>query len=369
MGEIKMATLESIQVKIRKLEQQAEALIAKQASGVVEKIRDLMAKHGLTIADIEAHVGSKQLAKKTSAIPVGKEGTAAAKYRDPKSGATWSGHGRAPRWIAATKNRDKFLVDGSMATVKGASVSKAKIGGNYARGPQPAMYQDPKSSATLSGRGRAPFWIAEAKDRSKFLIADGVEANFAATASAAGVASKAKTVDRKTSNAVGETAGKGQPKGPQPALYRDPKSGKTWSGRGPAPAWLTGAKDRSKFLIAEEGTATVDAKTSKPKTAVKKPLTATAVARPLKVRKVSVAKNKGTGEKSLAARKAVVGKRAGATNALAASKTVASEKKPASLRKRPMVKKVAIKKSVADKAVLTSAEPTATLDPSTEVSA
>ncbi|WP_408468024.1 H-NS family nucleoid-associated regulatory protein [Paraburkholderia sp. RL17-380-BIE-A] len=38
-------------------------------------------------------------------------------------------------------------------------------------------------------------------------------------------------------------AGKGQPKGPQPAKYRDPKSGATWSGRGPAPVWLSGAKD------------------------------------------------------------------------------------------------------------------------------
>ncbi|WP_425273663.1 H-NS family nucleoid-associated regulatory protein [Paraburkholderia hospita] len=44
-------------------------------------------------------------------------------------------------------------------------------------------------------------------------------------------------------------------KGPQAPKYRDPKSGATWSGRGPAPAWLAGAKDRSKFLIVatEEG--------------------------------------------------------------------------------------------------------------------
>jgi len=39
-------------------------------------------------------------------------------------------------------------------------------------------------------------------------------------------------------------------RGPQAAKYRDPKSGATWSGRGPTPAWLAGAKDRSKFLIA-----------------------------------------------------------------------------------------------------------------------
>ncbi|MFM0148634.1 H-NS family nucleoid-associated regulatory protein, partial [Paraburkholderia sp. RL18-085-BIA-A] len=39
------------------------------------------------------------------------------------------------------------------------------------------------------------------------------------------------------------------PKGAQPALYLDPKSGATWSGRGRAPGWLATVKDRSKYLI------------------------------------------------------------------------------------------------------------------------
>lgn len=32
------------------------------------------------------------------------------KYRDEKSGATWTGRGRAPDWIAG-KNRDDFLIE------------------------------------------------------------------------------------------------------------------------------------------------------------------------------------------------------------------------------------------------------------------
>jgi DNA-binding protein H-NS len=32
-------------------------------------------------------------------------------------------------------------------------------------------------------------------------------------------------------------------------MYRDAKSGKTWTGRGKPPNWIAGAKDRSKFLI------------------------------------------------------------------------------------------------------------------------
>jgi DNA-binding protein H-NS len=33
-----------------------------------------------------------------------------AKYLNPKTGQTWSGRGRAPAWIASAKNRDRFLI-------------------------------------------------------------------------------------------------------------------------------------------------------------------------------------------------------------------------------------------------------------------
>lgn len=42
-----------------------------------------------------------------------------AKYADPKTGKTWSGFGRAPGWIAGAKNRDAFLVS------KGAAAESA----------------------------------------------------------------------------------------------------------------------------------------------------------------------------------------------------------------------------------------------------
>jgi H-NS histone family len=42
---------------MKKLQAQADALVAKKSSAVIEKIRDLMAQHGLTTADIEAHTG------------------------------------------------------------------------------------------------------------------------------------------------------------------------------------------------------------------------------------------------------------------------------------------------------------------------
>ncbi|MFM0356478.1 H-NS family nucleoid-associated regulatory protein [Paraburkholderia nemoris] len=263
-------TLEAIQAQMKKLQARADALMTKEAAKVVRTIHELMAKHGLTTADIDGHAGGKQRAKKVEAKTVGKKSAAAAKYRDPKTGATWTGHGRAPKWIASAKNRERFLVDGSTATAKPTPVSKVNTAGNYVRGPQPAMYRDPKSGATWSGRGRAPAWIAGAKDRTKFLIAGAAEATAATTT---GAVSKAKAAVKKTSKATGVSAGKGQLKGAQPALYRDPKSGSTWSGRGRAPAWLAGAKDRSKFLI-DAAEVVGDAKPAVTKAVAKKAPTA-----------------------------------------------------------------------------------------------
>ncbi|WP_429364658.1 H-NS family nucleoid-associated regulatory protein [Paraburkholderia sp. GAS32] len=153
------------------------------------------------------------------------------------------------------------------------------------------MYQDPTSGATWSGRGRAPAWLANVKDRSKFLIADGAEVTLAATA---GVEGKSKAAGKKSSTSVGATSTKGQPKGPQPVKYRDPKSGATWSGRGPAPAWLAGAKDRSKFLITGVSGVTDSRAASKPKAVAKKPTTKTAVAKKAPAKKLVGAQKVGT---------------------------------------------------------------------------
>jgi DNA-binding protein H-NS len=233
-----MATLEAIQMKIKRLQAQAEAVAAKQASATLDRIQDLMRKHGITIADIEAHVGGRSRRAATAT----RSGIGAAKYQDPKTGATWSGHGRAPKWIANVKDRSRFLVDGNVSTSSPAAGGTGKRLGAFVRGPQPAKYRDPKSGATWSGRGPAPAWMANAKSRAKFLIA-------ADTKAEATVATTSKKARKKASSTAAAPARKGQPKGKQPAKYRNPETGATWSGRGPAPAWLAAAEDRSRFLI------------------------------------------------------------------------------------------------------------------------
>lgn len=247
-----MPTLDAIETKIRRLQEQAEAMRAKKAAATLDRIVALMKESGISVADIEGHLGSNRRGAKPSRKTPANTATVAVKYQDPKSGATWSGRGRAPTWIANAKNRDRFLVHGNAVSSSTSVVTKVKKQGNYVRGPQPVKYRDPETGATWSGRGRAPAWVANAKDRSKFSIAPGSKADAAV-----------KTTRRKAKGKPKSTAAsrirKGQPKGVQPAKYLNPETGATWSGRGPAPAWLATAGDRSQFLIhrdtAQAGTA------------------------------------------------------------------------------------------------------------------
>ncbi|WP_454743391.1 H-NS histone family protein [Cupriavidus necator] len=100
----------------RQLVAEKEALDAKltemrasEIAGVIEQIQGLMAEYELTVDDIAtkrrrgrpAGVGkAKAGAKEKAPLPP--------KYQDPKTGATWSGRGRAPAWLG--RNRTKFLI-------------------------------------------------------------------------------------------------------------------------------------------------------------------------------------------------------------------------------------------------------------------
>jgi len=212
----RMATLQSIQARIAKLQAQAEVLTTTKSTAVLEKIRSLMDKHTVTLADIEAFVG-KRRGRKAGTTAAAKQGSPAAKYLDPKTGATWTGRGRAPAWIANAKDRSKFLIAG--ATPKPAAAVKAPKAGNYVRGPQPPKYRDPKTGATWSGRGTAPAWLAGAKDRSKFLIAKAEPAAKTAKAPAArksaakkNTATRKATLKKEAAKAAATPARKAAPK-------------------------------------------------------------------------------------------------------------------------------------------------------------
>jgi DNA-binding protein H-NS len=100
-----------------------------------------------------------------------------------------------------------------------------------------AKYRDPASGKTWTGRGKPPLWIAGAKDRDAFLI----NGSSAGARSAEAAAPKRGRGGKRKAAATSSTVGV--------AKYRDPASGKTWTGRGKPPLWIAGAKDRQAFLI------------------------------------------------------------------------------------------------------------------------
>jgi len=130
-----MATLEQIQARMKKLQAQAETLIAKRAQAAVDQIRGIMLKHGLTTEDIEARAKARREHAKAATRHAGNgkvktvatKGKLPPKYRDPKTGATWSGHARPPAWIKDVKDRSKFLIDAASAAADTAVVTKAKV--------------------------------------------------------------------------------------------------------------------------------------------------------------------------------------------------------------------------------------------------
>ncbi|MFX1670862.1 H-NS histone family protein [Paraburkholderia sp. A2WS-5] len=129
-----MATLDAINLKIAKLQKQAATIAEKQTSVGLTKIRDLMQKHGLTVADIEGFVAKRRgrkpgttLAKAAAKAPRAAVHHVAPKYADPKTGATWSGRGLAPLWIRDVKDRSKFLIEAAAtARTAGAKAAPAK---------------------------------------------------------------------------------------------------------------------------------------------------------------------------------------------------------------------------------------------------
>ena len=82
------------------LEQQISEARLREISDAVAKARAIVEEFELTQQDVFP-VGRARSAAKGSKV--------AAKYRDPATGATWTGRGKAPRWIQ-DQDRTKFEI-------------------------------------------------------------------------------------------------------------------------------------------------------------------------------------------------------------------------------------------------------------------
>jgi DNA-binding protein H-NS len=95
-----MTTYQEYKAKIAELENLAESARKNEVSKAKEQIATIMRDYGLTIAD---------LGTVTKAKPVKTRAPVPTKYRDDATGQTWTGRGRAPKWLEG-KDKNQFLI-------------------------------------------------------------------------------------------------------------------------------------------------------------------------------------------------------------------------------------------------------------------
>jgi DNA-binding protein H-NS len=84
---------EEIQSKIEELKVQAEIVKREEKQQAIDMARAMIQSFGITAKDLGLDKSPKA---KTGPKPGQK---VVPKYRDPASGATWSGRGKTPKWI------------------------------------------------------------------------------------------------------------------------------------------------------------------------------------------------------------------------------------------------------------------------------
>ena len=92
-----------LKAQIARLQAQADEARRTELGNVIEEIRGKIAEYGLTAQDLGFAVAARRgRPPKKAPLPP--------RYQDPKSGNTWSGRGKPPKWIAG-KNRERFLIE------------------------------------------------------------------------------------------------------------------------------------------------------------------------------------------------------------------------------------------------------------------
>ena len=95
-----MTTVAQLLAQKAALEAQIEAAQKAQVAEGISKAKAIIAEYSLTKEDVFG--ASAKRGRKAS-------GSVAPKYKDPISGATWSGRGKAPKWIEG-KDRTQFVI-------------------------------------------------------------------------------------------------------------------------------------------------------------------------------------------------------------------------------------------------------------------
>jgi DNA-binding protein H-NS len=95
---------EEIQAKIADLKAQAQAVKAQEKQQAIDAAKAMIVSYGITAKDL----GLDKAPKAKTGPKVGNK--VSPKYRDPQSGATWSGRGKTPKWINGAADRSQYAI-------------------------------------------------------------------------------------------------------------------------------------------------------------------------------------------------------------------------------------------------------------------
>ena len=98
---IEKMSLSDLKSMLAKVEAEIPRARAREAQAVREQVSKLLEAKGLKLSDVMGNSGSTRRSTKGRAVPI--------KFRDPKSGAEWSGRGRRPAWYDPARS-EQFRV-------------------------------------------------------------------------------------------------------------------------------------------------------------------------------------------------------------------------------------------------------------------
>ncbi|HHV7523269.1 MULTISPECIES: H-NS family nucleoid-associated regulatory protein [Burkholderia cepacia complex] len=98
-GDIQRMQLQQLQAQLAELDRRIREAHRRERQAALVQVRQIVTDHALTAREVFGP-GHCDRAKRF---------TIDAKYRDPATGATWSGRGRTPAWIAG-RDRAAFLI-------------------------------------------------------------------------------------------------------------------------------------------------------------------------------------------------------------------------------------------------------------------
>lgn len=98
---IEKMTLSQLKDFLSKVEREIPRAKAREAAEFRAQVNELLEARGLKISDVLPPHSAVRVGVKPRVVPV--------KYRDPKTGAEWSGRGRKPHWYDA-KHAKRFEV-------------------------------------------------------------------------------------------------------------------------------------------------------------------------------------------------------------------------------------------------------------------